>query len=450
MSSNKNYKTIAKEALEAIAYQGSTSLLFRDLTAAFQACIDQRIVDQKPFIALGMGDIVFRHTGMAIQFKLDMRPGLVNACAMPIILDGNSPFTQLMRQLGYGFAIDNWTTTHEKILPLSRDLRGMIDLKKGRVSGVFSKIPTEIEMGSGLWLVAGLTAQEIAAICIHEIGHVFTYFEALLWTTTTNITLQCAKMDINKMPDGEQRLKLVFEVAEFMQVKLDAAEKLADPQLADVKFYTIFLAAKADGNVRSSSGSLNYDMRSSEVVADQFAARHGSGRYLVTALHKMNVLYDDDSVKPVWFHFIAETKKILLAAGMITGAGMIAVPAGIVIGLLWVFGALLYITGANPELKIYDDPKERLVRIRHDLVQSLKTLRYSPKERDILLRDLQEIDEIIKSVHDKRTVMNMLWILATSERRKQYSQMKIEQELEKLVDNDIFVRAAQLQSLQAK
>lgn len=450
MSSNKNYKTIAKEALEAIAYQGSASLLFRDLTAAFQACIDQRIVDQKPFIALGLGDIVFRHTGLAIQFKLDMRPGLVNACAMPIILDGNSPFTQLMRQLGYGFAIDNWTTTHEKILPLSRDLRGMIDLKKGRVSGVFSKIPTEIQMGSGLWLVAGLTAAEVAAICIHEIGHVFTYFEALLWTTTTNITLQCAKMDINKMPNAEHRLKLVFEVAEFMQVKLDDAEKLADPQLADVKFYTIFLAAKADGNVRSSAGNLGYDMRSSEVVADQFAARHGSGRALATAMYKMSVLYDDAAVKPVWFHYITETKKILTAAGMVVGAGMIAAPAGVVIGLLWVFGALLYISGANPELKIYDDPKERLLRIKHDLVQSLKTQRYNPKERDVLLRDIQEIEDIIKTMNGSRTMMNMLWIYAGSERRKQYNQMKIEQELEKLVDNDIFVRAAQLQSLQAK
>lgn len=446
MSSNKNYKTIAKEALEAIAYQGSQSLLFRDLTAAFQSCIDQRIVDQKPFIALDIGSIVYRHTGLAIQFKLDMQPGLVNAHAMPIILDVNSPLTQLFRQLGYGFALDNWSHTHEKLLPVCRDLRGSIDLKKGRVSGVFSKIPTDINMGSGLWLVAGLTAQEIAAICIHEIGHVFTYFESLLWSVTSNITLMSAKADINKMPDAEQRLKLVFEVAEFMQVKLDNAEKLADPSMTDLKFYTLFLAAKADNSVRSSAGSLTYDMRSSEVVADQFAARHGAGRYVASGLYKMYASYQDTSVRPVWFNYIGEIIKLI---GVVFSSVM-AGPAAPMVAAFWALMALMYIGTANPELKIYDDPKERFVRIKHDMIQSLKTQRYNPKERDVLLRDIQEIEDIVKTMNGSRTMMNMLWIYAGSERRKQYNQMKIEQELEKLVDNDIFVRAAQLQSLQAK
>ncbi len=446
MSSSQNYRTIAREAMEAIGYQGTASLLFRDLTAAFQSCIDQRIVEQKPFIALGLGDIVFRHTGMAIQFKLEMQPGLVNASAMPIFLDANSPFTQLFRQLGYGFAIENWTTTHEKILPICRDLRGMIDLKKGRVSGVFSKITTDINMGSGLWLVANLTAQEIAAICIHEIGHVFTYFESLLWTTTTNITLMTAKADINKMPSKEERVKLVFEVAEYMQVKLDDAEKLADPGLADVKFHTIFLAAKADPNVRSASGSLNYDLRSSEVVADQFATRHGAGRYVVSGLHKLEMMMSSPEVRPVWNHYIGEVTKLLVMVVPGIFAGPFAPIWIALVGLV----ALSYVSTANPELKIYDDPQERFVRIKHDLIQSLKTQRYNPKERDVLLRDIQEIDEIVKTMHNKRTMMNMLWIIVTSERRKQYNQMKIEQELEKLVDNDIFVRAAQLQSLQAK
>lgn len=447
MIPSNNYKSIAREAMEAIAYQGSSSGLFRDLTAAFRVCADKAITDQKSYMALNMGDIVFRHTGLAIQFKLDGQVGLINACAMPVLLDGNSPLLQVYRELKLGALVDAYTTTHEKILPICRDLRGMIDLKRGKVSGVFSKIPTDILMGSGLWLNNFLTPEECAAVCIHEIGHVFTYFESLLWTTSTNITLASAKRDINKMTDPNERIKLVFEVAEFMQAKIDDAERLADPKLSDVTFSTVFLSAATSPDVRTSSGSNTYDMRSSEVVADQFAARHGAGRHIVTGLYKMHASAHDTRLKPVWMHFVSEVVKIGVYVGItVTGAAASLPTAGVYL----LISAAIYLGLANPELKIYDDPKERFERVKHDLIQSLKTQRYSPKERQILVDDIAEIEAVIKTMHNRRTFMNTIWILVTPNRRRQYSQMKIEQELEKLVDNDIFVRAAQLQSIQTK
>lgn len=449
MSSNTSVSQIVRSSMEAIAYQGSTSGLFRDLTAAFQTCIDNSIKDQKSFMALNMGEIVRMHTGMAIQFKLDPEVGLVNACAMPILLDPNSPLLQLYKDLGYAFALDAYTTTHEKILPLTNSLRGSIDLKRGRVTGVLTKIPTDIMIGSGLWLTARLTAEECAAACIHEIGHVFTYFESLLWATTTNITLTSAKRDINRMPDGDMRIKLVFEVAQALQVKIDKAERLADPKLSDSEFQAIFLAAMGSERARTGAGSGNYDLRSSEVVADQFAARHGAGRQIISGLYKMHKQVNDPVTRPVWLHYFGEVRKLLATTGVVAFLFAANPIAGVIAIAMVGLSALAYVSGANPELKIYDDPQERFARIRKDLVQSLKTIRFDPKERAVLLRDIEEIDEIIKTIHNKRTLMNMLWIYVSGERRRQFNQMKFEQELESLVNNDVFVNAAKLQTLNA-
>ena len=445
MSGSTSTKNLVKASMEAIAYQGQSGL-FRELTAAFQQCIDRDIKDQKEFMALNMGEIVARHTGMAIQFKLDPQVGLINACAMPIILDTNSPFMQALKSLGYGAYVDSWTTTHEKILPLVRSLRGSIDRGRSRVTGVFTKLPTDILMGSGLWLTLRLSAEEIAAICIHEIGHVFTFFEALLQSTTTNITLASAKRDINKMPSKEERLQLVFEMADFMQAKLDNAEKLADPNTSPEVFYSIFLAARGSAP-RSSAGAFQYDLRSSEVVADQFAARHGAGRAIATGLHKMNTAFDPLLTRPIWLHYLGEVIKVTLAVIGVVAATVSNPGMGLIVLSIFALAAMGYMANPFVEFKIYDDPKERLDRIRKDLIQSLKTVRFDAKQRAVLVRDIEEIGELVESIHGARSLMNMLWIYVGPNRRAQFKQMRFEQELEKIVNNEIFVKAAKIQSL---
>lgn len=445
MSGSTSTKNLVKASMEAIAYQGQSGL-FRELTAAFQQCIDRDIKDQKDFMALNMGEIVARHTGLAIQFKLDPQVGLINACAMPVLLDPNSPFLQALKTLGYGTYVDSWTTTHEKILPICRSLRGSIDRGRSRVTGVFSKIPTDILMGSGLWLTLRLSAEEIAAICIHEIGHVFTYFESLLQSVTTNITLASAKRDINKMTSKEERLQLVFEMAEFMQAKLDSAEKLADPNTRPEVFYTIFLAARGSAP-RTSAGAWQYDLRSSEVVADQFAARHGAGRAIATGLHKMNAAFDPTLTAPIWLHYVTEVVKLSVTIIGVAAATVANPGAGVFVLGIFALAAMGYMANPFVEFKIYDDPKERLDRIRKDLIQSLKTVRFDAKQRAVLVRDIEEIGELVDSIHGARTFANLLWNYVGPQRRTQFKQMRFEQELEKIVNNEIFVKAAKLQSL---
>ena len=437
---------IMKASLEAVAYQGKSGL-FLDLTAAMQKCIDEQITDLKDFMALNLGSIILKHTGMSIQVKLDPVPGLINAMAYPVILDPNSPFIQLYKELGVGAAIDAQTTTHEKILPLCKSLRGSIDLGRSRVSGVFSKLPTTILLGTGLWTSGEFQADEIAAMFLHEIGHVFTYFEMLLHTTTANITLLTAKNDINRMKDQEQRLELVFEVAEFLQVKLEDPKKLADPEISLAEFQAVFLAATGSSQALYGTATTTYSLRSSEVVADQFAARHGAGRALVLGMAKLYAQADPTSTAPIFLKALSDSISLV----RIVAAGVVGITFSPAVGLIYLGVVGLYALGwlgaANPELKIYDDPKERLERVRKDLIQTLKTHRFDPKMRDELVREIEDIQQIAKPFNDYRTIMNMLWIYVGANRRQQFRQMRFEQELERLVNNDLFVKAAKLQSL---
>jgi hypothetical protein len=436
MASSTSTRGIIQDSLEAIAYQPKSGL-FRDLTLAFQRCVDEQIADQKTFLSLGLGDIVFRHTGLIVQFKLDPSQGAVNAQVMPVFLDPDSPLMQAYKRLGLGDLVDSITVTHDRILPLCRELTGSIDLGRSKVSGVFSKLPTDALLGSGLWLSAGLTAEEIAAVTIHEIGHVFTYFEALTTSVTTNVTLACAKRDINLMTDQVHRLELVYEVANYLKVKLDKPDSLADPALSDVTFQSVFLAAQGGDSVPSSAGSGTYDLRNSEVVADQFATRHGASRALAGGLFK--IMRGSEADRSMAVHIISETIRL----GVRIGIASINPAFTAIMGL----SALAYLTFADPELKQYDDPRERLERIRSDLVQVLKTRRFDAKVRTTLLADIEVVESFAQQLHNHRTFFNWLWIWVGSNRRRQFRQMRFEQELEKMVNNDIFVKAAKLQSM---
>lgn len=435
-----------QSSMEAIAFQGKSGL-FRDLTQLMEQCASKRIRDPKEFSALNLGEVVSRHTGLAIQFKLEPDLASINAMAMPVILDGNSPLLQMAKELGLSALVDTQTVTHEKILPVCRTMRGSIDLGRSRVTGVLTKVPTEIYVGAGLWTETNMSAAEIAAVILHEIGHVFTYFEMLLYTTTANITLLNAKRDINRMPNQEERIKLVFEVAEFMQVKLDDAESLADPKLDPSKFQAIFLAARGSQVPITAAGSNLYDMRSSEVVADQFAARHGAGRDMVTGLAKIYRYAVPETQTTLFAHAIGELIKIFRLAIMPVVLALFHPALGVVMLIAVATGWLGYLTLANPEFKIYDDPRERLDRIRKDLIQSLKSVRYDRHTREELVRDIEDIADLSKAFHDHRTFANFLWIYVGSARRRSFKQMRFEQELEKIVNNEIFVKASQLQSL---
>jgi hypothetical protein len=420
---------------EAISYQAN-SMFLQDLTFAFQNLIAGGVYNQPAMDKLNLSKIVARHTGLNLEFKL--AAGELNAFAIPPFIDVNSPLMDRFRIMGLDSAegLGDYHLTFKKITSFTKELRGSIDRANGRVSGVFSKILTSVTIGSGLWEKGKLTPEEVAAVCLHEIGHVFTFLECLMQTATMNMVLASANQALAKTTEMEHRLQLVHETAQALDIKVENKESLARPNIKPDAFNAVFLKATMDPELRSAAGSATYDLRSSEFLADQFAARYGAGRALVTGLDKMHRATGGEHRRSLAVHIAVQ---VIYTWAIIANAIAMPIIATVVIILMLIF--------ANPEAKVYDDPAERLLRIRNDLVQSLKDGGLPAKTREQILKDIEYVDKAREGVVDRRTYFSYLWMAMSSKRRDQFKQMRFQQEIEGLVNNEFFVKAQQFKHL---
>ena len=435
---NMNMKALYQDTIsqEAVAFQGGRSKLFNELSARFALLIEGGKWSQLELDKLKLGDLVLKETGLNIDFRLELN--LINASAMPPVFDVNNPLLDRFRVYGYDTAesIDEIVVSYRKITSFTKELRGSIDRKNARVTGVFSKFLNTVRIGTGLWDVAKMTPEEVAATTLHEIGHVFTFIETLTQTVTLNMVLGSATQALAKLDKSEQRVELIYETEKALDVKLEDAKGLAESRLSSTTFQALFLKATMDAKLHNATGSSTYDMRSSEFVADQFAARHGAARALFTGLDKLNsALGADHRIASGWW-VVVEAMKIALIIIQFIGWPVAAILTYTII-----------LTFSNFEARAYDDPGERFKRIRHDLVQALKDTTLSRTTHERITSDIKFIDEAIVGVNDHRSVMNWIWIALTPGRRRQYSQMRFQQELEQLVNNDLFLKASQLKNL---
>lgn len=420
-------------SLEAIQYQG-TSMLKHDLTFAFQNLIDGGKFDQPALDALNLNAIVKKHTGLNIDFKI---VDDVNAYALPPILDLNSPLLAGFRAFGVGQdALAPYHLGQSKVKAFSDSLKGSIDRANGKVTGVFSKIVTTVSVGKGLWEQANLSAGEVAAVTLHELGHVFSFFECLVQVATTNMVLSSATQALSKATTKEERLQLIYATSETLNVKIEDAESLAETPKKGEVYAGIFLKSYMEQELRTTHNSARYDLRSAEFLADQFAARYGAGRDLVTGLDRMMRHMGAGHRRSFATYMLFEAFKV----GVTVLVGIVN-PIGVLASLM------IFMIFVQNEDKIYDDPGERLARIKNDLVQSLKDTSIDAKVRTQLLEDVETIDSVRAGIKDRRGVFDFLWLALTSKRREQYSQMRMQQELERLVNNELFVKAAKFQHM---
>lgn len=417
---------------EAIAYQNG-SKLFTGLTQCLSTFISEGRWTESALKATGIETLIFEETGLRVNLKLDK--GLVNAYVQPILIDPNGPFIQPWNRMGFGDLIAREVTTIRAIEKYANTLRGEIDLERGHVSGVFSKLDMDACLGTGLWSECKLPAEEVAAILLHELGHAFTFFENLTRTMTENMILATAVSGLNRMEVSTERLELVRAVSASLNVQFDDA--IAASTLHGPAFATLVIKKKVD-QIRSATGSDTYDLRSAEFAADQWATRQGAGRYLVQALDRIYALYGNAHRLSLGMNITRDVACTAVAVLL-----MLVPPMAIFIGTL----TFIYFTVADVEAKIYHDPLERVQSVRKDLIQSLKQSDLTPASRQAILNDLAAIDNISKGMLDYRSWMNWVYIYLTAGRRKQYNDMRFQQELEKLADNDLFIRAATLQTL---
>lgn len=427
---NRRLKPNATMVQEAIAHQGR-SQLFRDI------CLIFREIEELPASALakglltkkGLGKVIQKHTGLNIEVSIDPA-AYVNAWVYPPYFDANHAVVAGNKhQRDNAWMLDYISEQGDKVFGKSESIFGTVDRANSRVSGDFSKIECPMFITRGLMTHKDTTPEMITTVVLHEIGHVLTFFEFLGRVTTFNGALQAASESFFKCETREDRLKVIRDVGDKFGVDSDDRDVLMGARNKDT-----FATVLARGYVidrKSSLGSSIYDITLWESLSDQFSMRHGSG---VDGVKMMDILYRDSShssYQSNLTHIIFTLFKVIL----------------FVVATVIYFGIPLIFLFINPAEKIYDEPRARMQRMRNDFVSGLKSPLLSAEEKAKIAEDVKDIDKIMADLDDKRGLIELFYTSCTPGGRRQFSQMQFQQEVEKLVANDLLVAGTRLSNL---
>lgn len=412
-------------SMEAISFQVK-ELLFSELKIVFEELLKSKSISQDELKKSGLAQIVKKYTGVFIVPNLQENDYDYSACVEFPQIDINHPLVaEAYRHLKGN--IDGIAA----IKAAKGAIKGSVDFKTSKVSGSFQDFECNMYFSKGLFKSGKFSAGEIAAITLHEIGHVFTYFSFLALNIKVNHVLFAASQAMMNTASQEERFVIMREVENSLDVKLSDKESLGKASKAEV-VQTVILNSVIE-KTRSELGSNIYDLRAWEALCDQFAARHGAGRDLATALDKIYRHYGASSYRSLFTFTLLEIVKASLFTMMIlTGTGI----ALCVLVLL-----------TNPMERIYDEPGERIKRVRLQLVEALKDKGISDTRRKQLLADIDVVDQLLPEINDRRGILELFWSEVVPYGRRQQSQKETQQALEALLANELFVRAAQFKTM---
>lgn len=432
MSSIINYPTVSLENVDPQVRR----LLLLDLTNAFEGAIADYKANPKGFKldTKQLSAIVQRRTKMKAIFLYQKDDPIPNMYVQPPSIDINSPVINQWRRYYInnkdGLAAVNFKGMNPTIT---------VDYTTGEVGGLATEIPFDIYLTRGIFerSVKPFTASELAAMAIHELGHVVTLFATLGQVAqSAQIITEYVRCATNT-PVREDRIKLVAEMMKETGVQVSDKDGLVDAQ--NVSTMTAILYSDVIEGSRSQYGSTLYDLRNWESLSDQYVARQGGAVDLATALDKMLRQHDPEAYRGTLAFIAMETVKFIgllaaIAVSAVTGSVLIMIGIGL---------ALSY----SPFIREYDKPKERLTRLRNDLVAQLKSPRTPKQYADQLVADIAAMDNLMKSMNNKETLFEHFWLVISPWTRRQRKITKEIQEMEALVNNDLFVHAHNLKNL---
>ncbi|QXO10284.1 hypothetical protein pEaSNUABM37_00325 [Erwinia phage pEa_SNUABM_37] len=408
--------------LEVIAFQ-RTRPVFKLLTAEIQSMMDKMVEDKVTRFTDAMLNESKIPTIMQVASGFDKitmvadQSAPINAYTHCITLTKNHVFNNKMQRMFLGTA-----DAYNLFRQANNVLTGQIDLESGKVSGDFSKIPITIGLGCEFmnpkW---GFTAEEIAAILLHELGHDFTYCYALHYTCTTNLVLAAAANAIMAAGDTKQKHAIMTDVENSLGIKIDNQAELT--QYDKYENYYITMLGKYREKIYDALGSASYNTNMSEQMADMYAARHGGGLAIVSGLNRMHKLFNP----PKWARVIQNMQSLFAFVMLFP----LTVP-------LFIVGAMVndFVAGT------YDLDKDRFIRVRNESVAALKDPELTSDEKKLIVGEIEKLNEIIAATDNAWSYCEKFAVLVRSSQRNQMRQKRLQQDLEALTNNPLYIAAA--------
>lgn len=341
-------------------------------------------------------------------------------------------------------------------------LPGSVDRVNAKVSGIFADYTSYIAYSYKHLMSGFLTPEEIAGIILHEVGHIFTYYEYIQNETTANQVMATAVRALLETDDVTERKTILVNVKHHQSLDIESVEELARMS-NEAAVSVIYLKQKEARKRAQRRSTVAYDVTAYESLADQFATRCGAGTHVASALRKLGVSDRSNASKTTYVLLNLFTIGTFLFFFMPMASLTFTTIAKMVFTNKWLisgastlmnFIALPYIgQQIDPfnygDAKDYDNLAIRFKRIREDLVAQLKKGMKDKEQRESLLLQIELMDNMLKDYNEHKPMFRFLWDVLGGGKNTNARLLgeKIDRQLESMTHNDLFVQAAQLKSL---
>lgn len=325
--------------------------------------------------------------------------------------------TDEMKQMSLSRVIANLEKGKGKI--------GWVDRENAVLGGVFRQYKPILFISEKTLMGDHLKPEHVAAIILHEVGHLFSYYETLISMIVTNKAISDAVEDMVGKKDPIIKMKIIDGLVSD-KILPENMDTEAVSKLDNEHIHQLLITTAMKESVYKNDSPL-YDITLAEQQADAFATRLGAGKELAEALHVMNKK-DNAYEKPptLMMELFCFVMKSVVFLGPIYWATS------------WSFNYFRKTTD------MYGTPYERFSRIKREMIGDLKQ-RTDRKEIKQLIKDLDEVEKMLSEIPDTRTRLEKFWDFVTPFLRRQSSKKEQQQAVEKLLNNDIYINALKLQ-----
>lgn len=333
-----------------------------------------------------------------------------------------------------------------KIIKEMETKRGSVNLSTAKVTGFFSEYENPLYMDYyTLSETYSMSAGEIVAILLHEIGH---GFNACYYADRTDENNQVLAAIHRRLTDHKDENNVEYVYRELKKVSdtvtLDEVDGLLNGNavIRGKKLFDVTV-----GIVNTQMRDMRYSRTASEEGSDAFASRFGRGRELATALEKLHRNTDEvEGTGRTMATLVINTAYVIAITITVLGASLLATPA-FLIGLFSVllYGAISWaLTKALSDAErdqTYDRLKQRYIRIRQEQIELLKNQDVPVQYAKDVIAAIRDIDAIIEKAKDFRAIPGFIGNLIF---RQGKANIEMEKMLEKLASNDLYLHAAEL------
>lgn len=403
-------------SLESIDFQSNVFLMqLADVFGRMKAVSKAKLVDCEEVGELS--NIIKQRTGMRVSFNIGAYDPSVE---IPAVNKNNVLINSFIR---------NFVSSADGLRMINEAgdaVRGSVNIMTGMVTGVFSEVTSVINLPVKMFTNTEFTVEEIAAITLHEVGHLFTYYEFMCRSVTGNQVLAGMAKKLDGSNDPAVREAVLVSVKKALKLKSLDVKALA--KSTSNKAVEVVVVSNMAREARSEMGNNIYDMSTWEYLADEYATRHGGGKHLATGLEKYYRGSWNISFRSLPMYLAMEALKVTLVFSFLP--------------ILTIYLVALDSTGDGT----YDIPGARFKRIRNQIVENLKKRDLTKDDQQRLTEDLHAIDTILATVNDRRQFVGILYDFLSPSGRTNRREELLQKDLEQLGNSELFVRAAEMKN----